>query len=315
MPLHALDWAAYVAGYTGGLFGPGVDFGRGSIREGTIPVQGPEAADPATSRSCCGNLGDKSGTHEGKGTSMGIWGASSRRPGPCSAAWADFCAQAQASRRSALRIATRHAAAPRDAFPILTPKTWGPSFDSFALETRDTKVFPRFTPSASRAESSAAGDAADFVLYMQGLDRTAGTRCKPGRRANKGTRARLLKLHLQGFRRPDKQTRAKDWAEACTRRLVKLTEGQRCWASAAHPNRMGALRGFSSAAAARAPTVPTTAGTRKLFVRKAFDRWEPSRPGAAANRADRHGQPRPLRRRKPMVATRWNGRGPARHPA
>jgi hypothetical protein len=212
------------------------------------------------------------------------------------AAWQEFCTRLQEAGERAFKdynpAAPLHRA---DAFRFLT-QNLGQAFD-LALETRNTK-FPALHAFCG-PNRKLGGDAADFVYLQAWIDGESVYRLS----GNKGT-ARFLNFTVQGPR-PEKQP-GTDWpslhepfgdipqANLFGHQLTTAWDGS-------FDLHIGGPQRESN-------WLPTTPGTRKLFLRQGFDRWDEL---PARLRIERVGmaEPRPLPTPGTMVqAMDWAGR-------
>jgi len=212
------------------------------------------------------------------------------------AAWQEFCTRLQEAGERAFKdynpAAPLHRA---DAFRFLT-QNLGQAFD-LALETKNTK-YPALHAFCG-PNRKLGGDAADFVYLQAWIDGESVYRIS----GNKGT-ARFLNFTVQGPR-PDKQP-GTDWP-SLHEPFGDIPEAnlfghqlQTAWD--------GSFELYLGGPKREANWLPTTAGTRKLFLRQGFDRWDEL---PARLRIERVGmtEPRPLPTPDTMVqAMDWAGR-------
>lgn len=210
-------------------------------------------------------------------------------------AWATFCARLQAAGEQVFKDWNPPSPLQRaDAFRFLT-QNLGQAFD-LALETRDTRypVIHAFcTPFCKLG-----GDAADFVYQQAWIDGQSVYRIT----GNRGT-ARFLNFTVQGPR-PEKMPGTEiaslhepfgDIPEANLFGHQLETEWDGSFEiTIGGPKREGNW-------------LPTTPGTRKLFIRQGFDRWDEQ---PVRMRIERVGmaEPRPLPTPDDMIgAMDWAG--------
>jgi len=211
-------------------------------------------------------------------------------------AWRQFCARLQDAGEHAFKdynpATPLHRA---DAFRFLT-QNLGQAFD-LALETKDTR-YPELHAFCT-PHRKLGGDAADFSYLQAWIDGQSVYRIS----GHRGT-ARFLNFTVQGPR-PEKQP-GTDWpslhdpfgdipeANLFGHQLETAPDG-----------RFELYLGGPE----RAPNwLPTTAGSRKLFVRQGFDRWDELPARMRIERIDTT-EPRPLPTPETMVeAMDWAGR-------
>ena len=212
------------------------------------------------------------------------------------AAWQEFCTRLQEAGERVFKdynpAAPLHRA---DAFRFLT-QNLGQAFD-LALETKNPK-YPALHAFCA-PNRKLGGDAADFVYLQAWIDGESVYRIS----GNRGT-ARFLNFTVQGPR-PDKQP-GTDWP-SLHEPFGDIPEanlfGQQLQASWD-----GSFELYLGGPRREPNWLPTTAGTRKLFLRQGFDRWDEL---PARLRIERVGmtEPRPLPTPDTMVqAMDWAGR-------
>jgi hypothetical protein len=212
------------------------------------------------------------------------------------AAWRAFCQQLEAAGEQAFKdynpATPLHRA---DAFRFLT-QNLGQAFD-LALETKDTR-FPALHTFCT-PHCKLGGDAADFMYQQAWLDGQSVYKIS----GHRGT-ARFLNFTLQGPR-PDKQPGSD---------IPSLHEP---FGDIPEVNLFGHQLEIEPDGTfelylggdKRGPNwLPTTPGTRKLFVRQGFDKWEEVPARMSIERVDMD-WPRPLPTPETMVtAMDWAGR-------
>ena len=193
-------------------------------------------------------------------------------------AWHRFCDRLKAAGRQAFKDANpAHPVLRADAFRFLT-QNLGQAFD-LALETKDPR-YPQLHPFCTPTRKL-GGDVADFTYRQAWIDGSHVYRIT-GRR---GT-ARWLNVTVQG---PRPETIPARTGRACTSPSA-TSRGQRVRPPA--PDRRGReLRALRRRRRTRPHNwLPTTPGSRKLFVREAFDAWGET-PTTLSHRTHRHGRP------------------------
>ncbi len=215
---------------------------------------------------------------------------------PLQEAWRAFCRQLEAAGERVFKdynpATPLHRA---DAFRFLT-QNLGQAFD-LALETRDTR-YPALHPFCTPSRKLGS-DAADFVYLQSWIDgdsvyRVSGTR---------GT-ARFINFTVQGAR-PEKQPGTDhpslhdpfgDIPEANLFGHQLQTEAD------------GSFELYIGGEQRGPNWLPTTAETRKLFLRQGFDRWDELPARLNIERIDMT-EPRPLPDPDTMIeAMQWAGR-------
>jgi hypothetical protein len=210
------------------------------------------------------------------------------------AAWHAFCDRLKAAGDRAFK--NENPASPlhrADAFRFLT-QNLGQAFD-LALETKDTR-YPGLHPFCTPTRKL-GGDAADFVYIQAWIDGESVYRIS----GNRGT-ARFLNFTVQGPR-PDRLPAGfaplhDPFGDVPEANMF----GHQLQAASD-----GGFELFIGGARRGANWLPTTPGSRKLFLRQGFDRWE-ERP--ATMRIERIGMdtPKPLPTPATMIeAMRWAG--------
>jgi hypothetical protein len=211
-------------------------------------------------------------------------------------AWREFCNRLQEA--GDLVFKDYNPASPlhrADGFRFLT-QNLGQAFD-LALETKDTRypVIHAFcTP-----HCKLGGDAADFTYQQAWIDGTSAYKIS----GNRGT-ARFLNFAVQGPR-PDKQP-GTDWP-SLHEPFGDIPETnlfghqlQSAWD--------GSFALYIGGTQRTPNWLPTTAGTRKLFIRQGFDRWSELPARMRIERLGMEG-PQPLPTPERIVgAMDWAGR-------
>lgn len=212
------------------------------------------------------------------------------------AAWDTFCDSLRDAGLAAFKNANPAGALQRaDAFRFLT-QNLGQAFD-LALETRDP-AFPQIHPFVTPTRKL-GGDVADFTYRQAWIDGTHSYRIT----GRKGT-ARWLNVTVQGPR-PD-TIPGTDWPSLhepfgdipeCNilgNQIVAETDGR--------------FELFIGGMPREHNWLPTTPGTRKLFIREAFDGWDETPTTLTIERIGMDG-PRPLPTPAVMAeAMDWAGR-------
>ncbi len=212
------------------------------------------------------------------------------------AAWQQFCTRLQEAGERVFKdynpAAPLHRA---DAFRFLT-QNLGQAFD-LALETKDTK-FPALHAFCG-PNRKLGGDAADFVYLQAWIDGESVYRIS----GNKGT-ARFLNFTVQGPR-PEKQP-GTDWP-SLHEPFGDIPEAN-LFGQQLKTAWDGSFELYIGGAQREPNWLPSTPGTRKLFLRQGFDRWDEL---PAQLRIERVGmiEPRPVPTPATMVqAMDWAGR-------
>ncbi|HKY89473.1 MAG TPA: DUF1214 domain-containing protein [Nevskiaceae bacterium] len=211
------------------------------------------------------------------------------------AAWLAFCARlAEAGERA---FKDHNPATPlhrADAFRFLA-QNLGQAFD-LALETKDPR-YPALHAFCSPTRKL-GGDAADFVYHQAWIDGTCAYRIV----GNRGT-ARFLNFTVQGPR-PD-TIPGTGWP-SLHEPFGDIPEAN-LFGHQLQADADGHFELFIGGEPRASNWLPTTPGSRKLFLRQGFDRWD-ERP--AQMRIERVGmaEPRPLPTPQAMVdAMAWAG--------
>lgn len=173
------------------------------------------------------------------------------------AAWESFCDKLKAAGRGAFKNHNPASGAHRvDAFRFLT-QNLGQAFD-LALETKDT-LYPAMHTLCNPTRKL-GGDCADFVYRQAWIDGQATYRIS----GNRGT-ARFFNITVQGPRTDGPGVLHEPFGDVPE---CNLTGDQ----LVTEPD--GDFEVFVGGPR-RAPNwLPTTAGSRKLFLRQGFDRWD-----------------------------------------
>jgi hypothetical protein len=211
-------------------------------------------------------------------------------------AWLEFCQRLQQAGDRVFK--DYNPATPllrADAFRFLT-QNLGQAFD-LALETKDTKypvLHPFCTP-----HRKLGGDAADFLYLQAWIDGQSVYRIS----GKRGT-ARFLNFTVQGPR-PEKQPGTDipslhdPFGDVPEANLF----GHQLAASAD-----GSFELYIGGPRREPNWLPTTSGSRKLFLRQGFDRWDESPARMSIERVDMT-EPRPLPTPATLVdAMQWAGR-------
>jgi hypothetical protein len=212
------------------------------------------------------------------------------------AAWREFCRRLEAAGERVFKDHNPPTPLHRaDAFRFLT-QNLGQAFD-LALETRDAR-YPALHDFCNPTRKL-GGDAADFVYLQAWIDGASVYRIS----GNRGT-ARFLNFTVQGPR-PEKQP-GTDWPSL-----------QEPFGDVPEANLLGhqlraAWDGWFElyvGGPERGPNwLPTTPGSRKLFLRQGFDRWEERPARIRIERIDM-AEPRPLPTPETLLgAMDWAGR-------
>jgi hypothetical protein len=211
-------------------------------------------------------------------------------------AWQEFCARLQDAGERIFKdynpATPLHRA---DALRFLT-QNLGQAFD-LALETKDTR-YPELHAFCN-PHRKLGGDAADFVYLQSWIDGRSVYKIS----GNRGT-ARFLNFTVQGPR-PEKQP-GTDWPSLhepfgdIPEANLFGHELQTAWDGSFELYIGGARRGPN--------WLPTTAGSRKLFIRQGFDKWDELPVRMRIERIDM-AEPRPVPTPETMVeAIDWAGR-------
>lgn len=208
-------------------------------------------------------------------------------------AWAEFCGRLQRAGDQAFKDANPASGAHRaDAYRFLT-QNLGQAFD-LALETRDTRYPALHTFSGPTRKLG--GDCADFTYQQAWIDgqstyRLTGTR---------GT-ARFFNVTVQGPRTPGPGVLHEPFGDMPEANLLghQLTLGG---------GESGEEFELYVGGPERGPNwLPTTTGSRKLFIRQGFDRWDEVPARLRIERIDMD-SPKPLPTPADMIAAMaWAG--------
>ncbi|WP_428310589.1 DUF1214 domain-containing protein [Hydrocarboniphaga sp.] len=210
-------------------------------------------------------------------------------------AWQRFCSQLQQAGERAFK--DHNPATPlhrADAFRFLT-QNLGQAFD-LALETRDTQ-FPALHAFCGPGRKL-GGDAADLVYQQAWIDGTSVYRIS----GHKGT-ARFLNFTVQGPR-PEHQPGTD--VPSLHQPFGDIPEAN-LFGHQLQTDTGGNFELYIGGAQQGANWLPTTPGSRKLFLRQGFDRWDEQ---PARLRIERVGmsEPRPLPTPQTMIAAMdWAG--------
>ncbi|OCB31727.1 hypothetical protein A5676_07070 [Mycobacterium malmoense] len=205
-------------------------------------------------------------------------------------AWSEFCARLQRAGEHAFKQANPASAAHRvDAYRFLT-QNLGQAFD-LALETRDTRypVLHTFCGPTRKL----GGDCADFTYQQAWIDGQSSYRLS----GTRGT-ARFFNITIQGPRVPAPGVLHEPFGDTPEANLLghQLDIGD------------GGQFELYIGGPERGPNwLPTTDGSRKLFIRQGFDRWDELPAQLRIERIDMD-SPKPLPSPTEMVAAmRWAG--------
>jgi hypothetical protein len=210
-------------------------------------------------------------------------------------AWQQFCSQLQQAGERVFK--DENPATPlhrADAFRFLT-QNLGQAFD-LALETKDTR-YPALHAFCGPSRKL-GGDAADFIYQQAWIDGESVYKIS----GNKGT-ARFLNFTVQGPRaalQPGTQVPSlhEPFGDIPEANLF----GQQLQADA-----NGDFELFIGGERRGVNWLPTTKGSRKLFLRQGFDRWDEQPARLRIERVDMQ-QPRPLPTPQTMIeAMDWAG--------
>jgi hypothetical protein len=210
------------------------------------------------------------------------------------AAWQQFCTRLQEAGERVFKDYNPAAPLHRADFRFLT-QNLGQAFD-LALETKDTK-FPALHAFCG-PNRKLGSDAADFVYLQAWIDGESVYRIS----GNKGT-ARFLNFTVQGPR-PEKQP-GTDWP-SLHEPFGDIPEAN-LFGQQLKTAWDGSFELYLGGPKRERNWLPTTPGTRKLFLRQGFDRWDEQ---PAQLRIERVGmsEPRPLPTPATMVqAMDWAG--------
>jgi hypothetical protein len=181
---------------------------------------------------------------------------------PLQDAWRSFCRELEAAGNRVFKDYNPATPAHRvDAFRFLT-QNLGQAFD-LALETRDTR-YPALHPFCTPTRKL-GGDAADFVYLQAWIDGQSVYRIS----GNRGS-ARFINFTLQG-QRPDKQP-GTDWPSLHDP-FGDIPEAN-LFGQQLITDEAGNFELFIGGPQHGTNWLPTTPGTRKLFLRQGFDSWD-----------------------------------------
>lgn len=208
-------------------------------------------------------------------------------------AWTEFCAQLQRAGEQVFKEANPASGTHRvDAYRFLT-QNLGQAFD-LALETHDARYPALHTFSSPTRKLG--GDCADFTYQQAWIDgrstyRLVGTR---------GT-ARFFNVTVQGPRTPGPGVLHEPFGDTPE---ANLLGHQLCVGDGESGGEFELYIGGPE----RGPNwLPTTPGSRKLFIRQGFDRWDELPAQMRIERIDM-ASPKPLPTPAEMVeAMRWAG--------
>ena len=205
-------------------------------------------------------------------------------------AWTEFCARLQRAGEQVFKRANPASGTHRvDAYRFLT-QNLGQAFD-LALETHDTR-YPALHTFCGPTRKL-GGDCADFTYQQAWIDgrstyRLSGTR---------GT-ARFFNVTVQGPRTPGPGVLHEPFGDTPEANLL----GHQL-----HVGGDGAFELYIGGPQRGPNWLPTTAGSRKLFIRQGFDRWDELPAQLRIERIDMD-SPKPLPSPAEMVgAMRWAG--------
>jgi len=208
-------------------------------------------------------------------------------------AWTEFCAQLQRAGQQVFKDANPASGAQRvDAFRFLT-QNLGQAFD-LALETRDTRYPMLHTFSGPTRKLG--GDCADFIYQQAWIDGESAYRLT----GTRGT-ARFFNVTVQGPRVPGPGVLHEPFGDTPEANLLgdqlRVDGGE-----------SGGRFEVYIGGPQRGPNwLPTTAGSRKLFIRQGFDRWDEVPARMRIERVDM-ASPKPLPTPAGMVeAMGWAG--------
>jgi hypothetical protein len=213
------------------------------------------------------------------------------------AGWQDFCDRLKAAGDQAFKdLNPANPAQRADAFRYLT-QNLGQAFD-LALETKDTR-FPAIHPFCGPSRKL-GGDNADFVYLQAWIDGSSTYRI----RGNRGT-ARFFNITVQGPRpekdvyygadHPNLHEPFGDTPEANLLGGDLVTEAD------------GTFEIYVGGPERGPNWLPTTPGSRKLFIRQGFDSWDELPAAMSIERLDMD-QPRPVPTPEQLVASMaWAG--------
>jgi hypothetical protein len=207
-----------------------------------------------------------------------------------SAAWSEFCDRLKAAGEKVFKDHNATSGAQRaDGFRFLT-QNLGQAFD-LALETKDTRypLIHRFCSPTRKL----GGDCADFTYQQAWIDGQSRYRIT----GERGT-SRFFNITVQGTRRDTSGVLHEPFGDVPEANLTgdQLTVGS--------DGRFEVYIGGPQ----RGPNwLPTTPGSRKLFIRQGFDRWDERPARLSIERTDMD-SPRPVPTPATMVeALGWAG--------
>lgn len=210
-------------------------------------------------------------------------------------AWQQFCAQLQEAGERVFK--DENPATPlhrADAFRFLT-QNLGQAFD-LALETKDTR-YPALHAFCA-PNRKLGGDAADLVYLQAWIDGESVYRIT----GNKGT-ARFLNFTVQG-QRPEKQPGTD--VPSLHEPFGDIPEAN-LFGHQLQTDADGNFELTIGGEQRESNWLPTTPGSRKLFLRQGFDRWDEKPAQLRIERIDRV-EPRPLPTPQTMIeAMDWAG--------
>jgi len=210
-------------------------------------------------------------------------------------AWQQFCQQLQQAGDRVFKDSNPASPLHRaDAFRFLT-QNLGQAFD-LALETSDTK-YPALHAFCG-PNRKLGGDAADFVYQQAWIDGDSIYKIS----GYKGT-ARFLNFTVQGPR-PDKQPGTE--IPSLHEPFGDIPEAN-LFGHQLHAEPDGSFELFIGGPQRERNWLPTTSGSRKLFLRQGFDRWDEMPARMRIERVDMN-TPRPLPTPHIMInAMEWAG--------
>lgn len=210
------------------------------------------------------------------------------------AAWNDFCDRLKAAGALAFKATSPADPMQRaDAFRFLT-QNLGQAFD-LALETKDT-AFPLLHDFCNPTRKL-GGDCADFTYHQAWIDGDHAYRLS----GNRGT-ARFFNVTVQGPR-PERMANG---APPLHDPFGDVPEANRVGHQIV-TNADGSFELFIGGPERGPNWLPTTAGSRKLFLRQGFDRWDEIPARLHIERIGMDG-PKPLPTPERMVAAMdWAG--------
>jgi hypothetical protein len=206
------------------------------------------------------------------------------------AAWGDFCGRLKAAGERVFKDQNPPSGLQRaDAFRFLT-QNLGQAFD-LALETKDPR-YPLIHPFCSPTRKL-GGDCADFTYQQAWIDGQSMYRIT----GNRGT-ARFFNITVQGPRPEGPGVLHEPFGDVPEANLFgdQLTTAK----DSGFELYIGGQR--------REPNwIPTTPGSRKLFIRQGFDRWDERPARLSIERVDM-ASPKPLPTPETMIAAMgWAG--------